>query len=106
MARASATPALRPFLAADLPVLAAIFREAIEDLTGEDYSAAQQAAWAGVADDEAAFGRRLAGARPAVAMRPRPAAGFAALKGADGIDMLYVHPAVARPPVATARCDA
>ena len=38
-------PALRPFLAADAPVLAEIFRASIEELTGEDYSAAQQAAW-------------------------------------------------------------
>jgi putative acetyltransferase len=106
MARASATPALRPFLPADLPVLAAIFREAIEDLTGEDYSAAQQAAWAGLADDEAAFGRRLAGALTLVATIDGSAAGFAALKGADEIDMLYVHPAAARQGVATALCEA
>jgi len=34
-------PALRPFLAADVPMLAAIFASAIEELTGDDYSEAQ-----------------------------------------------------------------
>jgi putative acetyltransferase len=47
-AGAPAAPALRPFLPADAPVLAAIFREAIQDLTAEDYSPAQAAAWAGL----------------------------------------------------------
>ena len=45
-------PGLRPFLPADTPVLAAIFVAAIEELTGDDYSEAQQQAWAGAADDE------------------------------------------------------
>ena len=53
-------PGLRPFLAADAPVLAAIFVASIEQLTGDDYSEAQQQAWAGVADDEEKFGKRLA----------------------------------------------
>ncbi len=46
-------PALRPFLLADTPVVAAIFVAAIEELTGDDYSTDQQAAWAAAADDEA-----------------------------------------------------
>ena len=50
------TPALRPYLPADAAVLAEIFQASIEELTGDDYSAAQQAAWASLADDEAAFG--------------------------------------------------
>ena len=55
------TPALRPFLPADVPVLAAIFAAAVEQLTGDDYSEAQQEAWAAVADDEEEFGKKLAG---------------------------------------------
>ena len=39
------TPALRPFLPADTPLLADIFRASIEELTGEDYSHQQQEAW-------------------------------------------------------------
>jgi len=53
-------PALRPYLAEDAPVLAAIFAASIEGLTGDDYSEAQQEAWLAVADDEAEFGKRLA----------------------------------------------
>ena len=53
-------PALRPFLAADIPILAAIFIAAIEELTADDYSEAQREAWASAADDEEQFGKRLA----------------------------------------------
>src|SRR6202789_3817454 len=95
MGQALPTPALRPFLAADTPVLAAIFVAAIEELTGEDYSEAQQQAWASVADDEEQFGKRLASELTLVAMLQNSPVGFASLKGTDHIDMLYVHPAAA-----------
>jgi len=85
-------PALRPFLAADTPVLAAIFAARIEQLTGDDYSEAQQQAWASVAEDEEAFGRRLASELTLIATLQNSPVGFAALKGKDHIDMLYVHP--------------
>ena len=51
---ASANPktGLRPFLPADTPVVAAIFRASIEELTEDDYNPAQQEAWASLADDE------------------------------------------------------
>ena len=52
--------ALRPLLPEDVPLLAEIFRASIEELTAEDYSEAQQEAWAGAADDEEEFGARLA----------------------------------------------
>ena len=45
----------------DVPLLAEIFRASIEELTGDDYSEAQQEAWAEAADDLEAFGARLAG---------------------------------------------
>ena len=54
--------ALRPLLPADVPLLREIFRDSIEELTGDDYTEAQQEAWASAADDEAAFGKKLAGA--------------------------------------------
>ena len=60
MAHAHPTFALRPFLPADAPLLAEIFRASIEELTGDDYSEAQQQAWSAAADDEAAFAARLA----------------------------------------------
>ena len=86
---------LRPFLPADVPVLVEIYQASIEELTGEDYSEAQQAAWASRADDEAAFGARLAGLLTLVATIDGTPVGFAALKGADHIEMLFVHPAAA-----------
>src|SRR3984893_16757439 len=88
-------PALRPFLTADTPVLAAIFTAAIEQLTGDDYSEAQQQAWASAAADEEQFGKRLASELTLLATLQNSPVGFAALKGADHIDMLYVHPGVA-----------
>jgi putative acetyltransferase len=104
--KAQPAPALRPFLPADAPVLAAIFRESIEDLTGEDYSAAQQAAWAAFADDEAAFGAHLGRRLTLVATVDGAPVGFAALKEPDHVDMLYVHPAAAGKGVAGVLYDA
>jgi putative acetyltransferase len=101
-----AAPALRPFLPADAPLLAAIFVAAIEELTGDDYSETQQEAWASVADDEAAFGKKLAGGLTLIASLRNSPVGFASLKGKDHIEMLYVHPSAAGQGVATALCDA
>jgi putative acetyltransferase len=95
MGQALPKPALRPFLAEDTPILAAIFAASIEELTGEDYSEAQQQAWASAADDEEQFGKRLASELTLVATLQNSPVGFASLKGADHIDMLYVHPAAA-----------
>jgi putative acetyltransferase len=106
MGQALPKPALRPFLAVDTPVLAAIFVAAIEELTGEDYSEAQQQAWASAADDEEQFGKRLAGELTLIGTLQNSPVGFASLKGADHIDMLYVHPAAAGQGVAKLLCDA
>jgi putative acetyltransferase len=102
----TASPALRPFLAADTPILAAIFAAAIQELTGDDYSEAQQEAWAAAADDEEAFGKKLASALTLIATLQNSPVGFASLKGKDHIDMLYVHPSVAGQGVGTLLCDA
>ena len=99
-------PALRPFLPADTPVLAAIFVAAIEELTGDDYSTAQQEAWAAAASDEDTFGRRLAGELTLIATINNSPVGFASLKGEDHIDMLYVHPGTTGQGVASMLCDA
>src|SRR6478735_6878709 len=81
MGQALPKPALRPFLAEDTPVLAAIFAASIEELTGDDYSEAQQQAWASAADDEEQFGKRLAGELALVATLQKSPVGFAALQG-------------------------
>ena len=106
MGQALPKPALRPFLGEDTPVLAAIFVAAIEELTGEDYSQAQQEAWASAADDEEAFGKRLASELTLIATLQNSPVGFASLKGADHIDMLYVHPAAAGQGVASMLIEA
>src|SRR3984893_1140830 len=106
MGQALPKPALRPFLAEDTPVLAAIFAAAIEELTGDDYSEAQQQAWASAADDEEQFGKRLAGQLTLVATLQNSPVGFASLKGPDHIDLLYVHPGAAGQGVASMLCDA
>jgi putative acetyltransferase len=100
------TFALRPFLPDDTPILAAIFAAAIQDLTGDDYSEEQQEAWASVADDEDTFGARLAGELTLIATMQGAPVAFAALKGKDQVDMLYVHPSVAGQGAASLLCDA
>ena len=99
-------PALRPFLAADTPLVAAIFVAAIQELTGDDYSEAQQQAWASAADDEQQFGSKLASELTLIAMLQNSPVGFASLKGNDHIDMLYVHPGVVGQGVGALLCDA
>jgi putative acetyltransferase len=106
MALAHPKIAMRPFLPADTRVLAEIFRESIAGLAGDDYSEAQQEAWAARADDEAAFGRKLGSQLTLVATLEGSPVGFASLAGQDTIDMLYVHPAVAGQGVAAMLVDA
>ena len=106
MAETLPKPALRPLLPADVAVLAAIFVAAVEELTGEDYNESQQKAWASVADDEDEFGKRLASQLTLVATLQNSPVGFASLKGADHIDMLYVHPGVAGQGTGSMLCDA
>src|SRR4029078_1035649 len=93
MAVAHPKLALRPFLPADAPVLREIFRDSIEDLTADDYTEAQQAAWASAADDLGVFKTKLSGQLTLVATLEGSPVGFASLEGKDKIDMLYVHPA-------------
>jgi putative acetyltransferase len=106
MARAQPKLALRPFLPADAPLLAEIFRASIAELTGDDYNAAQQEAWAAAADDEAAFEARLADAVTLLGTIDGSPVGFASLAGTERLDMLYVHPAAAGQGVGTMLLDA
>jgi putative acetyltransferase len=98
-------PGLRPFLPDDVPLLAAIFTASIEELTGDDYSEAQQQAWMEKAEDEQ-FGKHLASDLTLIATIEGSPVGFASLRGTDHIQMLYVHPAVAGQGVATMLVDA
>jgi putative acetyltransferase len=98
--------ALRPFLPEDAPLLAEIFRAAIAELTSDDYSEAQQDAWASAAEDVAAFGKDLASQLTLIATMEGSPIGFASLEGKDKIGMLYVHPAVAGQGVGAMLVDA
>ena len=105
-ARANPKLAVRPFLLEDTEILAAIFRAAIEELTEDDYNPAQQDAWASAADDEEEFGKRLASQLTILATLDGAPVGFISLKGGTLIDLIYVHPAVARQGVGAALYDA
>ena len=98
--------AMRPMLPTDVPLLAEIFRAAIEELAADDYSKTQQEAWASTADDEEAFGVKLARELTLVATYGGAAVGFASLAGNRRIDMLYVHPAAAGQGAGAMLCDA
>ena len=105
-AQAHPTLALRPMLSEDAPVLAEIYRDSIMGLTGDDYSEAQQAAWAAAADDEAAFAKRLADELTIVVTLGGGVVGFASLEGNDKIDFFYVHPAASGQGVGALLADA
>ena len=106
MAQAHPKLALRPLLPADVPLLREIFRDSIEELTADDYTEAQQEAWASAADDQSEFGKKLAAQLTLVATLAGSPVGFASLKGKDEIDMLYVHPAAAGQGVGAMLIDA
>jgi putative acetyltransferase len=90
----------------DGPMLATIFITGIEEMTGDDYSPSQRAAWIGAAEDEEAFAARLRDLLTLVATVDGEPVGFASLKSPDHIEMLYVSPASVGQGVATALCDA
>jgi len=98
--------AMRPLLPADVPLLAEIFRASVAELTADDYTEAQQEAWAAAAQDEAAFGARLSGELTLVATFAGAPVGFAALADNSRIDMLYVHPGAAGQGAGAMLCDA
>lgn len=105
MAQAHPKPGLRPFLPDDVPMLAAIFAASIQELTGDDYSEAQQEAWMAAVETEE-FGKRLAADLTLIATLDGSPVGFASLRGTDHIRMLYVHPAVSRQGIGTMLVDA
>ena len=106
MARTMPQLAMRPMLPTDVPLLAEIFRAAIEELAADDYSEAQQEAWAGAADDEEEFGAKLVGELTLVATYGGAAIGFASLADNARVDMLYVHPAASGQGAGAMLCDA
>lgn len=105
MAQARPSFALRPYLPDDAEMLAEIFRASIEHLTGDDYTEAQQDAWASSADEED-FGEKIADGLTLIATLDGAPVAFATLTGNTVIDMLYVHPSVAGQGAGTVLADA
>jgi len=105
-ARAQLKLGMRPFLPADAPLLAEIFRASIEELTGDDYSEEQQQAWASLADNEVVFADRLARALTLLGTVDGSPVGFASLAGREQVDMIYVHPAATAQGVGSMLLDA
>ncbi len=97
---------LRPFLPADTPALQDLFAQSIEELTAEDYDEDQRLAWASTAADGEAFAKRLGSMTTLVIQVNGEYAGFAALRGNDTFDMLYVHPYFAGQGIGNALADA
>jgi putative acetyltransferase len=95
MARAKPQFALRPFLPEDTPLLAEIFRASVEQLTEDDYTSAQQDAWASEADDLESFAERLGKHLALIATMDGSPVGFITLDAPTNIGLFYVHPAVA-----------
>lgn len=100
------TIALRPYLASDAPILAAIYAAAIDELTAEDYTDEQRYAWIALAEDEQTFGQKLAASLTLVAIVEGEPVGFISLRDNLSIEHLYVSPNIIREGVATALCDA
>jgi putative acetyltransferase len=105
MGQALPKPGLRPFLPADVPGLVEIFQASVEELTGEDYSEAQQEAWIMQAEEED-FAGKLAKSLTLVATVEGSAVGFISLKDNELIELFHVHPAVAGQGIGTMLYDA
>ncbi len=97
---------LRPYLPADAARCLSIFAASISEIASEDYSEDQCEAWIAAAGDARGFGKRLGESLTLVATVGGESAGFASLKGADLVDMIYVDPEFARQGVGTGLLDA
>ena len=100
------THPLRPFMPADTMALRELFAQSIEELTQDDYDEDQRAAWAAMAFDAPAFGKRLGGMVTLVVQIEGEYAGFGSLKDNTVLDLLFVHPHHEREGIGTAIADA
>lgn len=97
---------LRPYLPDDAPELIEIFREAVMELTVDEYDEDQREAWTTAADDEEDFSRRLQEQLTILAVIEGQTVGFASLEDNTVLAFLYVHPDAVSMGVATALVDA
>jgi putative acetyltransferase len=85
----------RTFQRGDATALAALFRDAVMQLTGACYDTAARLAWASAADEADAFAARLARGLSLVAMQGDGFVAFGQLYPASHVEMLYVAPRAA-----------
>ncbi len=97
---------LRPFMPADTMALRELFAQSIEELTQDDYTEDERAAWAATAADAPAFAARLGSMLTLVVQIDGDYAGFASLKDNAVIDLLFVHPFQVHQGIGTTLCDA
>jgi putative acetyltransferase len=82
----------RPYAAADLEPLIALFRTSVRHLAGGDYTLGQVLAWAPDDIDPDGWRARLAASSTWVAAADGRMAGFISLEWDGHIDLLYIHP--------------
>ena len=92
----------RDYRPEDAPAVIQIFRDAINEIAAEHYSAEQRTAWACSADDAEAFTRFLAEGWIRVAEDDEGLLGFAQMNFPGELAMLYTAPRAARCGIATA----
>lgn len=105
MGQSMPKPALRPFLPADVPICAAICEASITQLTGDDYSEAQQEAWVAALDEDS-LAEKLGGQLTLIGTLGEVPVGFASLRNGNHVDLLFVHPGAIGQGVASALIDA
>jgi putative acetyltransferase len=91
----------RPYAAADLDALIALFRTSVRSLAPHDYTLGQVLAWAPDEIDPDGWRVRLAASSTWVAASGDRVAGFISLEWDGHLDMLYVHPDFQRRGVAS-----
>jgi putative acetyltransferase len=89
---ASAALGVRPYAAADLDRLIALFGNSVRTIARRDYTLDQVLAWAPEEIDREGWAMRLAASDTWVATHGDCVAGFTSLEPNGHIDLLYVHP--------------
>lgn len=86
---------VRPYQAADAPVLSALYEASVRNLGARDYSAAQIDAWASLTPTAEALDGRMRDGRTRLVALADGIAGFIDVEPDGHIDLLYVAPAAA-----------
>ena len=87
---------LRPFEPDDLGAIAQLYVDAVHALAVDHYDLAQREAWAPRAIDQDRWSTRLDGLTTVVATSESRLVGFVAWREDGYLDLLYVHPDMAR----------